>query len=63
LVKEATRSETRLVAVTRMIKVLVDVEKDVAKAKAKQKAKEDPEVSLRAPRMVTQLRPKPSFIS
>jgi hypothetical protein len=63
LVKEATRSETRLVAVTRTIKVLVGVGKDVAKAKAKERARKDPEVSLRAPGMATQLRLKPLFIS
>ena len=63
LAKEATRSETHLVAVTRMIKVPVDVEKDVAKAKANQKVKEDPEVNLRAPEMATQLRLKPLSIS
>jgi hypothetical protein len=58
---EARRSETHLVAVMRTIKVLADEEKDVAKAKAK--VKRDPEVSLRAPGMATQLRLKPSFIS
>jgi hypothetical protein len=58
---EATRSETRLVAVMRTTKVLADVEKGVAKAKAK--VRRDPEVSLRAPGMGTQLRLKPSFIS
>jgi hypothetical protein len=51
----------RLVVMTRMIKVLVGVEKDVAKAKAK--AREDPEVNLRAPEMATQLRLKPLSIS
>ena len=63
MVKEATRSETRLVAVTRTIKVLMGVGKDAAKAKVKEKAREDPEVNLRAPGMATQQRLKPLFIS
>jgi hypothetical protein len=58
---EAMRSETRLVAVMRTIKVPTDEEKDVAKAKVK--ARKDPEVSLRAPEMATQLRLKLLFIS
>ncbi len=61
LAMEAMRSETRLVAVMRTIKVLADVVKDVAKAKAK--VRKDPEVSLRAPEMATQVRLKPLSIS
>ncbi len=61
-VKEATRSETRLVAATRTIKVLVGVGKDAAKAKAKERAGKDPEASLRAPGMATQQRLKLLFI-
>ncbi len=63
MVKEATRSETRLVAVTGTIKVPVGVGKDAAKAKVKEKVRKDPEVSLRAPVMATQQRLKPLFIS
>ena len=57
----AARSESNLVAVTRMIKVLADVEKDAAKARAK--ARLDPEVSQRAPEVAMQPRLKPSFIN
>jgi hypothetical protein len=58
---EVTRSETRLVAVTRKTKVLVDEEKDAAKAK--EKARKDPEANLRAPGVATQPRLKLLSIS
>ena len=60
-VKEATRSETRLVAVTRTRKVPVDVGKDAAKAK--EKVSKDPEANQLAPGEAMQLRLKLLFIS
>ena len=60
-VKVTTRSGSNLVAVTKMTKVLADVEKDAVKAKEQER--KDPEASLRAPGVATQPRLKPSFIS
>ena len=60
-VREATRSESNPVAVTRMIKVLVDVGKDVVKAKAK--VRKGPEASLQAPRVAMLQQLRLSFIN
>jgi hypothetical protein len=59
--KEATRSESNPVAMTRTIKVLVEVGKDVVKAKAK--VRKAPGVSLQAPRAAMLPRLRLSFIN
>ena len=59
--KEATRSENNPVAVTRKIRVLVDVGKDVVKAKAK--VRKGPEASLQAPRVAMLQQLRLSFIN
>ena len=60
-VKGAIRSESNLVAVTRMIKVLADVERGAVKAKAK--AGKGPGASLRAPGVAMPQRLRPSFMN
>ena len=65
-VKEATRSEVNLVAVTRKTKVLVDVEKDAAKAKAVKvrqvRVKEKGKVSEIRPANLQMLRKQNVFV-